>query len=72
MKIEVTELAKVTMKTWLATLPNDYDAPNPCTVLVGFEVIIAVNANAVLLVKLIPQNAKQTSEKIPELKEWSK
>jgi len=72
LKIEVAEPAKVTMKTWSTVPPNDYDAPNPGTILVGFEVVIPANANATLLVKLIPQNAKQTSGKIGELKEWAK
>ena len=72
LKIEVAEPAKVTMKIWPTTPPNDYDALNPGTVLAGFEVIIPANANATLLVKLIPQSAKQTSAKIPELKDWPK
>jgi len=72
MKIEVAEPAKVTMKTWTTVPPNDYDAPNPGTVLVGFEVKIPANTSATLLVKLIPQSAGKTSAKIPELKEWPK
>ena len=72
LKIEVAAPAKVTMKTWSTASPNDYDAPNQGTMLVGFEVIIPANTNATLLVKLIPQSAKQTSGKIPELKDWSK
>jgi len=72
LKIEVAEPAKVTMKTWTTTPPNDFDAPNPGTVLVGFEVKIPANTSATLLVKLIPQSAKKTSAKIPELKDWSK
>ena len=70
LKIEVAEPAKVTMKTWPTVPPNDYDAPNTGTVLVGFEAVIPANADMTLLVKLIPQSAKQTSGKIPELKEW--
>jgi hypothetical protein len=72
LKIEVAEPAKITMKTWTTTPPNDYDAPNPGTVLAGFEVNIPANTNATILVKLIPQTAKNTSAKIPELKDWSK
>jgi hypothetical protein len=60
------------MKTWTTVPQNDYDTPNPDTILVGFEVVIPANTNATLLVKLIPQSAKQTSGKIPELKEWPK
>ena len=72
LKIEVSEPARVTMKTWPTTPTNDYDAPNTGTILVGFEVIIPANASASLLVKLIPQSAKSTNVKIPELKNWPK
>ena len=70
--LQVAEPSKVTMKTWSTVSPNDYDAPNPGTVLVGFETLIPANTKATLLVKLIPQNTKQTSAKIPELKDWPK
>jgi len=72
LKIEVTEPAKVTMKTWSTTPTNDYDAPNPGTVLVGFEVKAPAGATTALSVKLIPQSAKNTTTKIPELKNWPK
>ena len=72
LKIEVAEPAKIIMKTWPTTPKNDFDAPNPGTILVGFELTIPANTNTTLLVKLIPQTAKKTSAKIPELKEWPK
>jgi len=72
LKIEVSGPAKVTMKTWPTTPTNDYDAPNPGTVLVGFEIKIPADTSASLLVKLIPQSAKSTNTKIPELKNWPK
>ena len=70
LKIEVAEPAKVSMKTWSTTPPNDFENPNTGTKLVGFEVKIPANTSATLLVKLIPQSAKSTSNKIPELKKW--
>ncbi len=72
LKIEVAEPAKVTMKTWPTTPAHDYDAPNPGTILVGFEVKVPANTSTALLVKLVPQNAGKTSAKIPELKDWPK
>jgi len=72
LRIEVTEPALVTMKTWPTTPTHDYDTANPGTILVGFEVKIPANTNASLLVKLIPQNAQNTATKIPELKNWPK
>jgi len=70
LKIVVAEPTRVTMKTWPTTPTHDYDAPNPGTVLVGFEVKVPANASTTLLVKLIPQSARSTSTKIPELKAW--
>jgi hypothetical protein len=72
LKIEVAEPVRVTLKTWPTTPVNDYDAPNPGTILVGFEAKIPADTNVTLLVKLIPQSAKSVSAKIPELKNWSK
>ena len=70
--LQVVEPAKVTMKTWTTTSPNVFDYPNPGTILVGFEVNVPAGTSMALTVKLIPQNAKQTSSKLPELKEWMK
>ena len=72
LKIEVMEPAGVTMKTWPTTSPNSFDAPNPGTSLVGFEVTVPAHTEMTLLVKLIPQSAKRLSTKIPELKQWPK
>ena len=70
--LQVVEPAKVTMKTWTTVSPNEYDAPNTGTTLVGFEVVVPAGTSTALTVKLIPQNAKQTSAKLLELKEWQK
>jgi hypothetical protein len=70
LKIEVAEPAKVTMKTWPTLPPNDYESQNHGAVLVGFEVKVPSGTSTALTVKLIPQSAKKTSAKIPELKEW--
>ena len=70
LKVEVVEPAKVTMKTWSTASKNDYDEPNPGTILIGFEVKAPANTNQVMSVKLIPQSAKNTLSKIPVLKEW--
>jgi hypothetical protein len=72
LKLEVVEPVKVTMKMWPTTPTHDYDAPNPGTVLVGFEVTIPANASTTLLGKLIPQNAGKTTALIPNLENWPK
>jgi hypothetical protein len=67
--VEPAEMS-VNMKTWTTASPNDYDAPNTGTVLIGFEVKIPANTSTALSVKLIPQSAKKTMKKIPELEKW--
>jgi hypothetical protein len=67
----VQEPATVTMKTWSTDPPHDYDAPNPGTTLVGFEVKLPSNAKRAISVALIPQGAEQkASQKIQPLQSW--
>ncbi|KAA6328811.1 hypothetical protein EZS27_022321, partial [termite gut metagenome] len=72
LKLEVSEPAKVALKTWSTVSANDFDVANPGTTLIGFEVKIPANTTAALLVKLIPQSAKKVASKTPELAQWSK
>ncbi|HTE27545.1 heparinase II/III domain-containing protein [Flavitalea sp.] len=58
--LQVNTTGKVTMKTWSTDPPNSYDAPNPGTILVGFEVILPPNSENVLEVTLAPQKANRT------------
>jgi small-conductance mechanosensitive channel len=69
--LEVSAPVKVTMKTWSTDPPNSYDAPNPGTVLVGFEVTLPPNSENALEVKLIPQNSNpRPTKKSPALRSW--
>ena len=71
--IRVQEPANITMKTWSTDPPNSYDAPNPGTTLVGFEVKIPANTKTAISVMLIPEGAESTaSQKVPALQNWSK
>jgi hypothetical protein len=71
MRLEVREPTKVTMKTWSTTPPNEYDAPNPGTTLIGFEVAIPANTTAVANVVLLPKNVGGESiRKIAPLVDW--
>ncbi|MDR2036568.1 MAG: heparinase II/III-family protein [Bacteroidales bacterium] len=72
LKLEVSEPSKVTMRIWSTQSPNDFDSPNPGTALIGFEVNIPANAEAILSVKLVPQSAKKAGNKIPALEQWPK
>ena len=63
---------KVTMKTWSTDPPNAYDAPNPGTILTGFEVTIPAKTKLALTVSLVPEKAAgKAKKKIPALKEWN-
>ncbi len=73
LKLTVNTDARLQMKTWSTDPPNDYDAPNPGTTLVGFEVIVPANSSAAFEVLLIPEGAgKTTATKSESLHNWGK
>ncbi|MGI8637495.1 MAG: heparinase II/III domain-containing protein [Segetibacter sp.] len=70
--LKVQEPATVTMKTWSTDPPHDYDAPNPGTTLVGFEVSLPANAKSNISVALIPGgDEKKAGTQIQPLEKWS-
>ncbi|MFN8347757.1 MAG: heparinase II/III family protein [Spirosomataceae bacterium] len=72
-QLQVAEPANATLKTWTTQPIHDYDAPNPGTVLVGFEVTLPTNVKTTLNVLLIPQGVSVNKEtKIPQLNDWKK
>jgi hypothetical protein len=50
------------MKTWSTIGPNSYDAPNPGTILVGFELTLPANASAFTNVYLLPGSTKKSKK----------
>jgi hypothetical protein len=71
--LEVQSSATVVMKTWSTDPPNSYDAPNPGTILVGFESMIPANSKTTFNVQLVPENAiKKATKKIQPLLSWTK
>jgi hypothetical protein len=68
--LQVQEPATVTMKTWSTDPPHDYDAPNPGTTLVGFEVKLPSNAKSGISVALIPEGAEKNAAKTQPLQKW--
>ena len=54
--IKVNSPAQIMLKTWSTKSIHDYDALNPDTYLVGFEVQLPANAKSMLDVSLIPQD----------------
>jgi hypothetical protein len=70
--LQVESPVKVTMKTWSTDPPNSYDAPNPGTILTGFEVTVPAKSKIALTVSLVPEKAMNVKKKkIPALKEWN-
>lgn len=70
--LQVESPVKVTMKTWSTDPPNSYDAPNPGTILTGFEVTVPAKTKLALTVSLIPEKAMNSKKKkITALREWN-
>ena len=69
--LQVVEPAGVAIKTWSTEPPHAYDAPNPGTVLVGFELKVPANTKAVLTVRLIPEKSvNQPMKPVKPLQDW--
>jgi hypothetical protein len=61
------------MKTWTTVSPNSYDAPNPGTILVGFEVKVPANTKWAITVTLVPEAVStKPVKKVLPLAKWKK
>ena len=70
--LQVQEPLQVSMKTWTTDPPKNYDAPNPGTALVGFEIELPANSKTAITVALIPAKIeKHATKKIQPLQKWS-
>ncbi len=61
--VRVDAPAQITLKTWPTDPVHDYDATNPGTTLLGFEVTIPAKTKAALTVQLIPATAAKANTK---------
>ena len=69
--LQVQEPATITLQTWPTTPTHDYDAPNPGSIRVGFEVKLPANTTGNLTVLLIPEgNATGNPAAVPPLRQW--
>ena len=69
--LRVDSPAKVKLKTWSTQPSTTYDAANPGTTLVGFEIELPANSKEVFAVKLIPQGSeKKAKQKVELLGNW--
>ena len=66
----VDEPAGIRVTTWSSQPTTDYDAANPGTILVGFEIYVPANASEILDVKLIPGSADTDAGFNKTLAEW--
>ena len=63
--LQVKAAGKIEMKTWSTDPPHDYDAPNPGTTLVGFEITLPANTKTALNVSLLP--GKTSTKKLKDI-----
>ncbi len=69
--VRVKEPSTAKIQTWSTIPPHTYDAPNPGTILIGFETTVPANTKTSLTVELLPGGAKdETSPEIKTLKGW--
>ena len=69
--LQVDEPARIELKTWITDPPHDYDAPNPGTMLVGFDITLPGNTKTALTVRLIPEKAaSKAQQNIQALQQW--
>ena len=68
--LKVESASAIRMKTWSTEPTNDYDAPNPGTILVGFECDLPANTGKTFQVLLIPGSAGNNTFFNMELDNW--
>ncbi len=70
LRLKVIEPANVTITTRPTTPIHEYDAQNPGTILVGFDVKIPAGTKSSVTVLLIPEGVKEGNVKIQALNSW--
>ncbi|NWJ52362.1 MAG: heparinase II/III family protein [Bacteroidetes bacterium] len=68
--LKVVEPANTIITTRPTTPLHEYDAQNPGTILVGFDVVIPANSKSKVTVLLIPEGVNENSNNIKPLKSW--
>ena len=71
--LTVAEPSGVNIVTWPTTPLHDYDAPNPGTTFVGFQLQLPANTRQAVTVTLVPGGSEgKVKEKVKPLNEWPK
>ena len=68
LRLRIETDAKIEMRTWSTDPPQYYDAPNPGTIMVGFEAVIPAGSKVSVNSYLLP--GKSQPVKTPALSEW--
>jgi len=69
--LKVMEPSTISLTTWSTKPPHDYDAENPGTTLVGFEIDQSPKSKVSFTVLLIPQNSVEVIERqVSPLAAW--
>jgi hypothetical protein len=69
--LRVKSPAGAEIKTWSTVPPHTWDAPNPGSTLVGFEITVPANSKAGLVVLMLPEGAEENlSMTAKTLAEW--
>jgi hypothetical protein len=69
--LQVKTSSEIVMKTWLTQPTTGYDAPNPGTIMVGFELSLKPNQKQAIQVNLIPSEVSGESVNFEkDLKKW--
>lgn len=68
LRLRIETDAKIEMRTWSTDPPQSYDAPNPGTIMVGFEALIPAGSKVSVNSFLLP--GKSQPVKTPALSEW--
>jgi hypothetical protein len=69
--LRINEPSDAVFTTWSTDPPQSFDAPNPGTILIGFEVRKKPSENVTISVEMIPQETVLESKMaIPLLSEW--
>ncbi|WP_345953987.1 heparinase II/III family protein [Mucilaginibacter sp. PAMB04168] len=70
LKLQVDGVEGVTLQTWGTDPPHNYDALNPGTILVGFEIKVPAHTRKTFNVYLLPASKGMPPKPTTELKNW--
>ena len=69
--IDVISSTDIEMKTWSTAPTNDYDAENPGSIMLGFETVVAADAEEFFEVLLVPEKSRARAVPLKlALKAW--